>query len=218
MLTFKWVASRGWQAAQDFASCFPVEKKSGHRTLAWCRTQKALQCYLNVRSIWAATNCVPTKIYIYFCFDKYSKLKTWLTDDQNDLHNRKSYWRLQYVCLVDIPCLIFIVIFMLLSALTPFCLMHIGVCYNLCTISMSGRLKLLQFYFFSKGKLQVATVGHPAQSQWHHGHSHFSITIKSHGRCPEAIFIPMLATSQLNDTEAVLGFKWTLHRTSFAGV
>lgn len=50
-----------------------------------------------------------------------------------------------YVCLVHVTCLIF-VIFVLLSALTPFCLMHIGVCYNLCTISMSGRLKLLLFF------------------------------------------------------------------------
>lgn len=111
-----------------------------------------------------------------------------------------------YVCLVHITCLIF-VIFVLLSALTPFCLMHIGVCYNLCTISMSGSLKLLLFFSFFIGKLQVAAVGHSAQSQRHHRPPHFPITFKSHRRCPEATFIPLRATSLLNETEAVLGVR-----------
>lgn len=73
-------------------------------------------------------------------------------------------------------------------------------------------------FFFFIGKLQVAAVGHSAQSQRHRRPPHFPITFKSHSRCPEATFIPLLATSLLNETEAVLGYEWTLQLASFVGV
>lgn len=69
------------------------------------------------------------------------------------------------------------------------------------------QVKAASVFFFFIGKLQVAAVGHSAQSQRHHRPPHFQITFKSHRRCPEATFIPLLATSLLNETEAVLGVR-----------